>query len=1105
VNACTIVARNYLGFARTLADSFAKHHPQGSFTVLLLDDLDRTVDDAAERFSVLRLDEIGIDALEQRRMAMIYDVLELATAVKPWLLRTLLARGLDHVAYFDPDIWLLAPLEDVAGLARECSIVLTPHVLEPMIRDGHEPSEQTILLSGIFNLGFVAVGATADTGRFLDWWSDRLRRDCLIAHEAGFFVDQRWVDFVPALFDHHILRDPGVNVAPWNLPSRELAHPNGRLLVNGEPLRFFHFSGFDPQRPHLLSKFQGRTPRISLDENPLLADLCRRYAAAVLERGHVEASRIPYGYAVLPDGTPVDVTMRRLYRAALVAAEASGERPPPEPFDPDTASQFSGWVSGAVRRHRLASGVMAPVRARLARSPAARRAVGRARSLRARLEARDVPEPRPGVNVAGYFRAELGVGEAGRAVLEGIRRAGVPYSTVTYRATSSRQEHPFEEETAAGAPYDVNVVCVNADRLLDFRRDVGPEFFRGRHTVGVWWWEAADFPRRFHRAYDAVDEVWVGSRFVRDAVAAHTRKPVHAMPIGVSTPPPAERTRAELELPEGFLFLFVYDMFSVLERKNPLGLVEAFKRAFEPGAGPQLVLKSINGDRLPGELGAIRAATADRPDIHVVDRYLSLPDKSALMAACDCYASLHRSEGFGFTIAEAMARGKPVIATAYSGNADYMTEENSYPVPYRLTEIPTGRDPYPAGSHWADPDLDAAAAAMRRVVEDPGEAKRKAERAMGEIAARYSPHQTAAFVSARLEAIRGGTGPRRSVSAGRARLAAGDALEALRRRGQPDAAAAEPTPDPRTPIERAEAYLLHGPDNPWDAPSRLGPPGTLYRRALRKALHPYIARQRDLEAAIVTSLRDLERELGRLGRELHGFDDALHPVPYSARPELLRDTDLEGRPAIAYRGVPAAEGWYPAFEDVFRGSEAFIRDRQRSYLDLLRGHEPVLDVGCGRGELLELLRDEGIEARGIDLDPAMVERSRAKGLAVEEAEAVAHLESLKDASLGAVFSAQVVEHLDVAELVRFVELAQHKLGPGGLFVAETVNPHSFRAFKTFWVDPTHRVPLFPEVAAVLVGAAGFGFARILFPNGTGELEQDRRIQGEYAVVAVKGG
>ncbi|MBA2616481.1 MAG: FkbM family methyltransferase, partial [Actinobacteria bacterium] len=338
MNACTIVARNYLGFARTLADSFAKHHPQGSFTVLLLDDLDRTVDDAAERFSVLRLDEIGIDALEQRRMAMIYDVLELATAVKPWLLRTLLARGLDHVAYFDPDIWLLAPLEDVAGLARQRSIVLTPHVLEPMIRDGHEPSEQTILLSGIYNLGFVAVGATEDSGRFLDWWSDRLRRDCLIAHEVGFFVDQRWIDFVPALFDHHILRDPGVNVAPWNLPSRKLAHPNGRLLVNGEPLRFFHFSGFDPQRPHLLSKFQGRKPRISLEENPLLADLCCRYAAAVLERGHVEASRIPYGYSTLPDGTPVDATMRRLYRAALVAAEAAGGRPPPEPFDPDTAS-----------------------------------------------------------------------------------------------------------------------------------------------------------------------------------------------------------------------------------------------------------------------------------------------------------------------------------------------------------------------------------------------------------------------------------------------------------------------------------------------------------------------------------------------------------------------------------------------------------------------------------------------------------------------------------------------------------------------------------------------------------------------------------------------
>jgi glycosyltransferase involved in cell wall biosynthesis/SAM-dependent methyltransferase len=1153
VNACTIIARNYLAYARALADSFLSQHPESQFTVLLLDDLRHEVDAAGEPFDVVRFDEIGISEQEQRRMAMIYDVLELSTAVKPWFLRTLLERGRDHVVYLDPDIWVFDSLAELEPLAREHSIVLTPHVLEPMVRDGHEPSEQTILLSGIYNLGFIAVGATQDTTRLLDWWSDRLRRDCLIAHESGYFVDQRWIDFVPALFDHHIVRDPGYNVAPWNLPSRRLSHPDGRVEVNGRPLRFFHFSGFDPRRPDLLSKFQGANPRIAVAEDSVLTGLCAEYSREVLARGHEEANRVPYAFNKLPDGTPIDAYMRRVYRHVLVAAEAGATPMPPEPFAPETAPEFSTWIRNAVRQHRMTHGLKASVRGRLAQSPRARAAYHRAQALRGRMNGgarRSVAPPINGVNVAGYFRAELGVGEAGRAVLEGVKRAGVPYSTVTYGVTSSRQDHPFEEE-AGEAPYDVNVVCVNADRLLDFRRDRGDDFFEGRYTVGVWWWEVADFPTEFHGAYDVIDEVWVGSRFVRDSIAAHTTKPVLTMPIGVNIPPAPERSRADLELPEGFLFLFVYDLFSILERKNPLGLIDAFKRAFAPGEGPTLVLKSINGDRQPGELARVRNAAAGRDDILVVDRYLSLEDKSALMQSCDCYVSLHRSEGFGLTMAEAMGRGKPVIATAYSGNVDFMTEENAYLVPYELAEIPEGCWPYPAGSQWADPDLDAAAAAMRRVVQDRDDAEAKAALGRDDILRDYTPERTAAFVTGRLDEIP--RLPRRRPRWSGPRVSA-RGLRALRR--QAAAVTALPASPPATNggvgnIERAERFLAYGPENPWDAASRLGPLGTAYRRALRLALHPHVARQRDLETAVVAALRDLEARIGaeaamlasetarvaeetsRLGEVTARVDETVARIdtqkdaiaarlarvddeatrlredlkPLPVAPEL-RVEDEGGREAIGFTDEgdgdsDGAASVYLGFESVFRLSEDVVRDRQRMYAELLRDHAPVLDVGCGRGELLELLRDGGIEARGIDIDEGMVARCREKGLDVEKADALAYLEAQPDASIGAVFSAQVVEHLGYAALLRFLELAHAKLAPGGVFLAESVNPHSVVALRAFWLDPTHEAPLYPEVLLVFCRLHGFASGRVLFPEGRGDLERDRRDCGDYAVVARK--
>jgi hypothetical protein len=276
MNACTIIARNYLAQARVLARSFFEHHPDGSFSVLVIDAETPPLLRAEDRFRVLVPLQIGFDEAEFHRLATIYDVMELATAVKPQLLKFLLADGAPAVTYFDPDIEIFQTLEDIDDLARKHSIVLTPHTLEPLPHDRREPGEVTLLLAGMFNLGFIAVGA--GTGSFLDWWAERVARDCRVAPEQGEFVDQRWIDFVPSLFDHYVLRDPGCNVAHWNLETRTFEWTGSEYRVNGQPLRFFHFSGFDPEQPHVLSKFLGPSPTLLLSRK-LEAALRPRHAS----------------------------------------------------------------------------------------------------------------------------------------------------------------------------------------------------------------------------------------------------------------------------------------------------------------------------------------------------------------------------------------------------------------------------------------------------------------------------------------------------------------------------------------------------------------------------------------------------------------------------------------------------------------------------------------------------------------------------------------------------------------------------------------------------------------------------------------------------------
>ncbi len=361
-----------------------------------------------------------------------------------------------------------------------------------------------------------------------------------------------------------------------------------------------------------------------------------------------------------------------------------------------------------------------------------------------------------GVNVVGYFRSEAGTGEAARLLVAALDHQHIPVLPVHGQMTPvSRQSHPYETATPQEAPFPVNLICMNADMLPEFARHAGPSFFAQRYSIGLWFWEVEAFPERWRSSFGLLEEVWAPTAYIASALSAVATVPVNVVRLPVAPAPPAPLSRSELGLADDrFLFLFSFDYLSIAERKNPLAVIDVFRRSFTPGEGAQLAVKCINSDRAPDYHARLLAAAAEHPDVVVLDHYLEPARNAALPVLCDAYISLHRAEGFGLILADAMWHGKPVIATGYSGNLDFMTSENSRLVDFSLTAIGEGADPYPADGRWADPDLDDAARHMRELFEDRDAAGELGRRAARDIRRTHSQQAAGEILARRLASIR---------------------------------------------------------------------------------------------------------------------------------------------------------------------------------------------------------------------------------------------------------------------------------------------------------------------------------------------------------------
>ncbi len=363
----------------------------------------------------------------------------------------------------------------------------------------------------------------------------------------------------------------------------------------------------------------------------------------------------------------------------------------------------------------------------------------------------------PGVNILGYIHGQFGLAEAARSYARALIDHGVPVALrdIDLDLPHGWDDHALDAHINNDMPHPVSIIFVNPDYLEPALRDIGAAKLQGRYLIACWFWELETIPDSWLPALALVDEILVATAFVEHAVKRVTDKPVLRVPMPLGMIEDSGLQRADFGLAaDTFVFLVTFDFSSRMERKNPEAAIRAFRAAF-PSArrDVQLLVKSSNGYRFPHWIKRILDLAEGDDRIVIRDDVIEREHLNALQRCCDAYVSLHRAEGFGMGLAECMAIGKPVIATAWSGNMEFMDAQSAALVDYTLVPLADGEYPGGEGQRWADADVDQAAAWMRRLADEPGLATRLGLRGKEKIEATLSSPVAAARIVTRVRQI----------------------------------------------------------------------------------------------------------------------------------------------------------------------------------------------------------------------------------------------------------------------------------------------------------------------------------------------------------------
>lgn len=337
---CTIIAKNYLAFARTLARSFLHLHPGYQCYVLIVDDFDGYLNPQDESFEVVRLTDLNIPNLPE--FCFRYDVKELCTATKAYLLDYLIhQKRVGKLLYLDPDILVVRSLNLLYEKLEAYDIILTPHLEADYPDDGLLPDDGHILRAGQFNLGFIGVNSSSNAQKFLGWWKQKLYRNCVVDLLKGYFVDQKFIDFVPLFFERLLIeKDVGYNVAYWNLHTRRISCEDAQWKCNSGPLYFFHFSGYDPQSSSISNHIPEHMARHTFSNRHDLRKLFAQYKAQLFANDYRPTISWPYTFGYFKSGEPIPSDLRIHYRNVPAQWSRIGN-----PFESD---ELKRWINDKV-------------------------------------------------------------------------------------------------------------------------------------------------------------------------------------------------------------------------------------------------------------------------------------------------------------------------------------------------------------------------------------------------------------------------------------------------------------------------------------------------------------------------------------------------------------------------------------------------------------------------------------------------------------------------------------------------------------------------------------------------------------------------------------
>ena len=324
-----------------------------------------------------------------------------------------------------------------------------------------------------------------------------------------------------------------------------------------------------------------------------------------------------------------------------------------------------------------------------------------------------------GVNVLGLVTAEMGLGQSTRLVLDTLKETSYATSIKDFELVSniSRNNRKYSDQLVQDFKYNINIIHLNPPELMLAHFFLPSNLWKKRYNIGFWLWELEALPKDWIKSIKYVDEIWTPSEFISKTIRKYTQKPVYTMRYPIHPVIKGELNRGDFGLPaDRFLFITLFDFNSTLERKNPKATIDAYRKleSIQENVGLVIKINHVNEDVLK----QLERLTADLKYVYVVAKTLSDVDTHSLIHLCDALISLHRAEGFGLTMAEAMYLGIPAIATNWSANTEFMNQENSCLVDFSMIEIEQNHTFYESGNKWANANVDHALSYMLRLTQD---------------------------------------------------------------------------------------------------------------------------------------------------------------------------------------------------------------------------------------------------------------------------------------------------------------------------------------------------------------------------------------------------